>query len=207
MTRRLALMASTLLFVLAACGGGVEVSGGASTTVGTTPTDTVTTPPTTVAGNADIPPGQDPRDILGDDEADDALANECFDGNLESCDQLFVDTPAGSDLEAYAQTCGGRIDEQDASPFCAARFEEPGPAQQPGELGDDASFDSLADDCFGGDFGACDDLYLQTPVDSAYEAYGSTCGGRLENDSDGRCDEILGGATGAEAGDNTTTTS
>lgn len=67
MTRRLALMASTLLFVLAACGGGVEVSGGASTTVGTTPTDTVTTPPTTVAGNADIPPGQDPRDILGDD--------------------------------------------------------------------------------------------------------------------------------------------
>lgn len=144
----------------------------------------------------EIPPGQDPRNILGNDDALNSLANDCFDGNMASCDQLFEDTPVGSDLETYAQTCGGRIDEQRDTPDCAARFVEQATAQLPGNLGNDPTFDGLADDCFGGDFGACDDLFLQSPVDSAYEAYGSTCGGRLDTGISGRCDARLGRGSG-----------
>lgn len=32
----------------------------------------------------------------------------CADGSMNTCDQLWAITPVGSDLEAYALTCGGR---------------------------------------------------------------------------------------------------
>jgi hypothetical protein len=44
--------------------------------------------------------------------------------------------------------------------------------------GDDAELDALWDACADGDLGACDDLYLQSPVGSTYEAFGDSCGGR-----------------------------
>ena len=50
----------------------------------------------------------------------------------------------------------------------------------PDDLGDDPELDALAQSCFDGDLVACDHLYLQSPVDSDYEAYGDTCGGRQE---------------------------
>lgn len=46
--------------------------------------------------------------------------------------------------------------------------------------GDDAALNALAQSCFDGEMPACDDLFLQSPVDSDYEAYGNTCGGRIE---------------------------
>ena len=48
----------------------------------------------------------------------------------------------------------------------------------PDDLGDDPQLDGLATACFEGDLLACDHLYLQSPVDSDYEEYGDTCGGR-----------------------------
>ena len=48
----------------------------------------------------------------------------------------------------------------------------------PDDLGDDPQLDELATACFEGDLLACDHLYLQSPVDSDYEEYGDTCGGR-----------------------------
>ena len=50
----------------------------------------------------------------------------------------------------------------------------------PDDLGDDPDLDSLAQSCFDGDLVACDQLYLQSPADSAYETYGDTCAGRQE---------------------------
>ncbi|MEL7207739.1 MAG: hypothetical protein AAGK32_05835, partial [Actinomycetota bacterium] len=52
------------------------------------------------------------------------------------------------------------------------------PASTIAEYGSDPTLDGFADGCEAGDFGACDDLWLQSPVNSDYEAYGSTCGGR-----------------------------
>lgn len=211
MTRRHALLAALFVLVLAACGGGVEENGGSDTTQATT-ADTKpdngtqgTTADTVDDGgdDADIPPGQDPRNILGDDEALNDLANQCFDGDMGACDQLFLDTPVDSDLEAYSQTCGGRIDEVDGSPNCVARFAT-GDPEPPASFGD-AEFDSLAADCFDGDLGACDELFRVTPVDSEAEAYGNSCGGRVDDELRGSCEEILGGAS-SESGGATATT-
>ena len=75
---------------------------------------------------------------------------------------------------------------------------------------DIANFEDLADECFDGDFEACDTLFLQTPVDSDFEAYGSTCGGRLEAGVRGQCSELLGEDIaeddGTSPGDAATTT-
>ena len=55
----------------------------------------------------------------------------------------------------------------------------PAPAQ-PYANGDDPTMDRLQDDCASGDLSACDELYATSPFDSAYEAYGATCGERSE---------------------------
>ena len=56
----------------------------------------------------DLPSGQSPGNLGNDDDLD-ALADECFDGRLRSCDDLFSDSPVGSDYEVYGVTCGGRL--------------------------------------------------------------------------------------------------
>lgn len=206
MTRRLlVVIAAAFVLVLAACGGGVEENGGGgggdvtvATTADTKPDTTDTTGATTDTtqaggGNEDIPPGQDPRNILGDDQTLNDLANQCFDGDMGACDDLFAQTPVDSDLEAYSQTCGGRIDEVDGAPNCVARFGGGDPTE-PADF-NDAQFNRLAQQCFDGDFGACDDLFFQTPVGSAGEDYGSTCGGRLTDGVSGSCEDLLGGST------------
>jgi hypothetical protein len=55
----------------------------------------------------------------------------------------------------------------------------------------DAQFDDLAGQCFEGDMQACDDLYLQTPVGSEYEAYGDTCGARVSDSHGYYCTDLL----------------
>ena len=54
--------------------------------------------------------------------------------------------------------------------------------------GDDEALNALADDCYGGDMGACDDLFLQAEVGSDYEDYGNTCGGRMPDPRGRYCD-------------------
>jgi hypothetical protein len=51
-----------------------------------------------------VPPGE-----LGPDPVLDAYAQGCFDGDLQSCDDLFVESPPLSQYEEYATTCGGRV--------------------------------------------------------------------------------------------------
>lgn len=57
----------------------------------------------------------------------------------------------------------------------------PTAASEPEGLGGDAELDEYAEDCHDGDMQACDDLYRESPSDSAYELYGGTCAGRQPN--------------------------
>jgi hypothetical protein len=59
-----------------------------------------------------VPPGE-----LGPDPVLDAYAQGCFDGDLQSCDDLFVESPPLSQYEEYATTCGGRVEAWTA-PYC-----------------------------------------------------------------------------------------
>jgi hypothetical protein len=65
-------------------------------------------------------------------------------------------------------------------------------AQRPPAL-ESAEFDALGASCEEGDLGACDALYLATPVGSVAEAYGSTCGGRVDDELAGACGEEFEG--------------
>jgi hypothetical protein len=68
----------------------------------------------------------------------------------------------------------------------------PSDPPSPGDADFDVRFDGDAQDCHDGDVSACDDLYAETPVGDAYEEYGSTCGGRLDDETYGGCVRILG---------------
>ncbi|MGY1637942.1 hypothetical protein ACI78V_14955 [Geodermatophilus sp. SYSU D00742] len=71
----------------------------------------------------------------------------------------------------------------------------------PGTLGDDPALDALAASCFEGDWAACDTLYLDSRIGSAYEDYGQTCGGRNEPDPGGCVGRYAGGASGGVPAD------
>jgi hypothetical protein len=72
---------------------------GATSTVAPTTTAAVTTTmaPTTTT-SADSPCG---------DPALDGLYFDCADGDMQACDDLYMDSPVGSECEAFADTCGG----------------------------------------------------------------------------------------------------
>ena len=59
-------------------------------------------------------PGVDTR---GDDAALDALWDSCAAGDGQACDDLYFESPLGSDYERFGDTCGDRF--TDASVLCA----------------------------------------------------------------------------------------
>jgi hypothetical protein len=117
----------------------------------------------------------DPEEFgeLGDDPQLDLLAEECFDGDPSSCDDLYRDSDVGSDYEEYGGTCGGRTNSGQLG-GCHERYPDP-------------DFAELRRECGGGDDAACDELYLLSPDRSLDEEYGSTCGGRTEDELAGAC--------------------
>ncbi|MFD2091957.1 hypothetical protein [Blastococcus deserti] len=52
-----------------------------------------------------------PPEDLGSDPALDQYAQQCFDGALQACDDLYYESPPMSEYETYANTCGGRVKE------------------------------------------------------------------------------------------------
>ena len=60
------------------------------------------------------------------------------------------------------------------------------------EFGSDPTFDAMAEQCEAGDLDACDDLYLRSELDSGYEAYGDSCGGR-NMPGVAYCEDLYGG--------------
>jgi hypothetical protein len=54
----------------------------------------------------------------GDDPALDALYDGCRDGDGAACDQLYTQSPRGSEYETFAYTCGDRFTVEDSPNFC-----------------------------------------------------------------------------------------
>jgi hypothetical protein len=115
-------------------------------------------------------------DAYGSDAQLDALYDECSGEGWQACDDLYYESPLGSEYEEYGDTCGGRTD---GGGFCAERFGVDPTGQS---YGDDPALDLLWDLCADGDDAACDDLYSVAPADSEYESFGDSCGGRGRED-------------------------
>ncbi len=112
----------------------------------------------------------------GDDGYLDSLWDSCAAGDSFSCDSLSGSAPIDSEYATFGATCGGTIDD-----------EGPKSCSDPEEAfgyGDDAELDALWDACEAGDAGACSDLYFESPLSSAYETFGDTCGILLERNED-----------------------
>jgi hypothetical protein len=68
-----------------------------------------------------IPEAAAPPDGLGDDPALDDLAQACYEGAMESCDELYTEAELGSEYERYGDTCAGRQPEG-TEQYCTASF-------------------------------------------------------------------------------------
>jgi hypothetical protein len=123
----------------------------------------------------DASPGQ-----YGSDSRLDALWDRCEVGDFPACDELYATSPEGSEYERFGETCGARGEEKPG--LC----ETLGGAQTPSDSVDsDPELDLLQAECEGGDFQACDDLFLASDPGSRYEDFGATCGDR--GPADGNC--------------------
>ncbi len=140
-----------------------------------------TVPPTTLGDGAQgFEHSTGALRVLGDDPELDELAVDCHQGDLSSCDDLYVGAPEGSLYEAYGATCGARID-QATHQLCGDVLV--GVPDDPPSTGD-AFLDELARQCAAGDLVDCDLLYAESDTGSEAERYGATCGGRLDTEDD-----------------------
>ncbi|MEO0492736.1 MAG: hypothetical protein AAF081_04890 [Actinomycetota bacterium] len=122
-------------------------------------------------------------DTYGDSAFLDGLWDLCAGGDLASCDELWFESPFGSGYEAFGATCGER-EESERFGNCDS--------DEPMSYGEDPVLDGLWDDCAAGDFVACDDLWLDSPIGSDYESFASTCGALSEEQYFGSCDSTFG---------------
>ena len=67
----------------------------------------------------------------------------------------------------------------------------PAATLSPDGLGNDLVLDDLADACYSGDMGACDSLFWEADLGSAYETYGATCAGRQAAGTGRDCTEAF----------------
>ena len=127
---------------------------------GTTPTSgpSITTQPiTSSTSTADVPTGN----------GNAQLAQSCHDADFAACDTLYQvsDPNTESAYETYGADCGGRK-------LLGLLV---------GGYGDCVRFFALANSCYYGDFGACDNLYRWTSFGTGFERYGETCANRVGN--------------------------
>lgn len=123
----------------------------------------------------DASPGQ-----YGSDSRLDALWDRCEVGDFPACDELYATSPEGSEYERFGGTCGARGEEKPG--LC----ETLGGAEIPSNSADsDPELELLQAECEGGNFQACDDLFIASDPGSRYEDFGATCGNR--GPADGNC--------------------
>jgi hypothetical protein len=122
----------------------------------------------------------------------DDLYAACAAGDMQACDDLYLESPSGSDYEEFGRTCGERTD---GSRWCV----DEGGSSEVNGYGDDPYLDGLWDDCAMGDMTACDALYQESPAGSEYEQFGDTCGGTTAGGT--WCVENDPGTAGSVCGD------
>ncbi len=143
--------------------------------------------------------GDDDRgDTFGDNAELDALWTACEDGDDSACDELYWTSPIGSEYEDFGQDCGGR--ERQGLTSCAADDGDVGGNLDADDYGDDPDLDALYDSCEAGNEDDCDTLYWTSPVGSAYEEFGDTCGGRVPGGV-GSCSDTSDESSGSSYGD------
>ena len=142
-----------------------------------------TLPAALVRAPALFDPGDAPP---GDDAALDELWVACGQGSASACNALLYESPAGSDYEAFAFSCGGR-----ENLHCSVLLGDPGADAgllgvefEPGSAppGGIPELDDWWAACGAGSSRACAQLVLTAPGGSAYASFGWTCGGRTTRD-------------------------
>jgi hypothetical protein len=108
---------------------------------------------------------------------------------------FYAQSPYGSEYERFGSTCGDT--EKETWGSCEWleedwEWDDPDEWQEeeweePEDYGDDPYLDGLWDDCAAGDMGSCDSLYVEAPYGSAYEEFGGSCGGYVEDPWSGFC--------------------
>jgi hypothetical protein len=74
-------------------------------------------------GGSTLPDATSEPEGLGDDPDLDDLAEDCYDGDMQACDDLFQYSPGGSAYELYGGTCAGRQSNAKAhEDFCVDAF-------------------------------------------------------------------------------------
>ena len=124
----------------------------------------------------------------GDNATLDALWDACAAENWQACDDLYMQSPVGSEYESFGDTCGNKTE---GTQLCV---EELGGGAVPSEAnayGDDATLDALWDACTAENWQACDDLYMQSGVGTEYEAYGDTCGNKYTAGTGDYCVDVM----------------
>ncbi len=128
-------------------------------------------------------------DAYGSDPGLDALWDACEAGEMQACDDLYRYSPVASGYEAFGDSCGER---NEPAGWCVDIYgDTESPSMTgPDAFGDDPVLDGLWTACADGDYAACDQLYRESPLGSAYERFGDSCGER--NEPAGWCEEIYG---------------
>jgi hypothetical protein len=121
----------------------------------------------------------------------DSLRDDCAAGVMQACDDLYDESPVGSDDEEFGWTCGGRTEGSYSCVDLDADAEDAEPGVSGGAYGDVPELDALWDACAAGSGLACDDLYNGSPAGSEYEDFGVTCGQRVEFAMS--CEDEIGG--------------
>ena len=125
-----------------------------------------------IGGGESLPAGD--AMFYGDDAYLDDLWDACADSDPLACEDLYVESPIGSEYEDFGATCGWYF--QDGVHSCELELGDPSNSSAQ-FYGDNPEFDLIWDDCAIGNMAACDDLYLISSGGSDYEWFGSTCGG------------------------------
>jgi hypothetical protein len=77
------------------------------------------------SGDSSIPAATSEPDGLGDDAELDGYAEDCHDGDMAACDDLFRLAPLGSAYELYGGSCAGRQSNTEArAVYCVDAFPE-----------------------------------------------------------------------------------
>ncbi len=140
------------------------------------------------AALADAPDRFDPDDRPpGLDDGLDALWLACGAGEAQACDELLIVSTPGSDYEAFAFSCGGRLNLRCSSLLGETVVPEALTPDSPAP-GEDSVLDPWWERCAAGSAQACDQLLLTAPGNSDYYQFGLTCGGRATT----YCRQLLG---------------
>lgn len=128
------------------------------------------------------------------------------DYNADEAPQVVLDAFEDIGLDTLVETCeidltalggsDGGTDGSDSTDDTTDTTD--GGEVEDGSYGSDPELDALYDDCEGGDYAACDQLYLDSPAGSDYETFGDTCGDR--NEPSGYCEDLYADDGGGDDG-------